>query len=375
MEKRYRFRIYPTRAQEEQIQRNFGCVRFVYNYFLAKRMEKYDAGEGIYGYYDACKDLTALKRTPGYEWLKEADAHSLQNALKNMNFAYLEFYRRVRERSGAPGFPKFKSKKESRRSYTSQAQVGKRVIYIDVERNRIMLPKLGLVECRGLREVEGRILSASVAQVASGKYFVSVCCTEYEPEPLPATGKQIGLHLGIRSLAVGSNGETFDNERYRERAQKRLARLHRRLSRKPSGSANREKARLALANAYERITNQRSDKLHKLSAQLVRDYDVICVRADEISKMVKRAPFGYYLTDAAWGEFIRQLAYKSEWNGRKLVKVQPGFPSAQLCSACGYKNAEQANRSEREWECSKCGARHNRAVNAAINTLNEGMKI
>ncbi|MDR2571617.1 MAG: transposase, partial [Oscillospiraceae bacterium] len=255
MEKRFSYRIYPNKEQEIQIQKNFGCVRFVFNHYLSKRIEKYEAGEGIYGYYESSKDLTQLKKQDEYAWLREADAHSLQNALKNVNFAYSEFYRRIREKDGAPGFPRFKKKKETRQSYTCQAKIGREVIYFDGNK-KIRLPKLGLVDCKVSRPIEGRIISASIIQVPSGKYFVSVCCTDIEPEQPVQTGKTIDLQ------------HVYSDERHLEKEQKKISRLHRRMSRKPKGSANYEKARVALAKAYEREKNKKTDKLQKLTTQL-----------------------------------------------------------------------------------------------------------
>ena len=372
MERRYNYRIYPSKAQEEQIQRNFGCVRFVYNYFLAKRIEKYEAGEGIYSFYDSCKDLTELKRSEEYKWLREADAHSLQKALKNMDNAYSAFFRRVRDKTGAPGFPRFKDKKTARQSYTSQAQAGKNVIYFTDK--EIRLPKLGLVKCSVSRQIPGRILSATVMQIPSGKYYVSVGFTGPDPEPLPQTGAVAGLHFGIRHLAVSSDGETHENHRFLEKSQKKISRLQKRMSRKPSGSANREKARIALAKSYERVINQRTDALQKLTKKVVQDYDLICIRNEPLGEMMKHRPFSYKLSDASWGEFARLLKYKCSWYGKKLVEIDPSYPSVQLCSSCGHKNAQLKKSSKPEWICPNCGTKQNRAINAAKNTLAEGLR-
>ena len=374
MEKRFNYRIYPNKEQEIQIQKNFGCVRFVYNHFLNRRIEKYKAGEGIYSYYDACKDLTQLKKQEEYSWLQEANAQSLQNALKNMNYAYSEFFRRVRKKNGAPGFPRFKSKRETRQSYAIQAQLGRNTIYFEGNR-KIRLPKLGLVDCRVSRPTEGRILSASILRVPSGKYFVSVCCTDVEHEPYPQTKAAIGLHFGVKTLAVTSEGKNIENNRFLEKTQKKISRLHRRMSRKPKGSANREKARIALAKAHERIKDQRTDTLQKLTTQLVQEYDTICVRDEELTKMIRERHFSYYLADASWGEFVRLLKYKCGWYGKMLVKVESKFPSVQLCSSCGNKNTELAKKQLQEWTCPKCEMKHGRAKNAAVNTLKEGLRI
>jgi putative transposase len=347
-------------------------VRFVFNHFLNKRIEKYKAGEGFYNFYEACKDLTELKKAEGYEWLQEADSHSLQNALKNMNCAYLEFYRRVREKKGAPGFPKFKKKRETRRSYTSQAQAGKEVIYLTDK--KIKLPKLGTVKCKISRQVEGRILSASICQTPGGKYYVSVCCTEYEPRQLEQTGAAVGLHFGIKPGAVTSEGEVIENRRFLEKAQKRISRLQRRVSRKPSGSANREKARIKLAKAYERVKNRRTDTLQKLTTNLLRNYDTICVRDGEFAQKFRNRLYAYYLSDASWGMFVRLLKYKCAWYGKTLITVDARYPSVRTCHSCGCKNTALTAKQPRKWVCPECGATHERAENAAKNTLDEGLR-
>ncbi|MDR1320513.1 MAG: transposase [Gracilibacteraceae bacterium] len=374
MEKRYNFRLYPTKTQEKQIRRNFGSVRFVYNYFLNKRIERFKADGSFYSYGEAAKDLTALKKTAGYEWLREADSHSLQNALKKMDRAYAAFFRRVRETRGAPGFPRFKRKRETRRSYTSQSQAGR--AYIELGERAIKLPKLGLVKCRVSRQAEGRIVNASVFQVPSGKYYVSVCCTDIEARELPRTGQAVGLHLGIKDLAIASDGRTFENGRFLEKAQKKISRLQRRLSRKSNDSASREKARIALAKAHERMKNQRTDALQKLTTQLTRDYDLICVRGEELRKMARRRPFARYLADAAWGELISKLRYKCGWYGKTLAVIDPSYPSTRICGACGHKSGEaSAGKRTGVWTCPECGATHQRARNAAANTLEEGRRL
>jgi putative transposase len=375
VEKRYAFRLYPNRAQEIQIQKNFGCVRFIYNYFLARRIEKYEAGEGLYGLFETCADLPALKRTEGYEWLQEADSASLTYALCDLDNAYKAFFRNVKE-GGAPGFPKFKRKKSSRRSYRCKNRAGRQPGHrqsIEVEPNRVKLPKLGWVEARVSRAVEGRILSATVLQNPSGKYFVSLYCTDYTPPEWPQTGRAAGLHLGAGEMVVASDGQTFANPRHLSRERRRLIRLQRRLARKTSGSRNREKARRKLAVAFERVRNRKKDALHKLTTRLTREYDTICLRAEPVARRRRRRPFGKYLAEANLGELTRCLTYKCAWYGKTLVKVDEFFPAAQICAVCGHKSPE-GRKHRLEWTCPHCGARRNRAENAALNILNEGLR-
>jgi putative transposase len=373
VEKRYNFRIYPTEEQEAQIQKNFGCCRFVYNYYLIKRMDVYEKERRILGLNECGLDLTQLKKTEGYEWLMEADANALLAALKDLDLAFKAFFRRVKQ-GGAPGFPRFKRKRDQKKSYKSRKNTERS--NIELADNHIKLTKLGWTRCKGSRPLEGRILSATVSQTRSGKYFVSLCCTETEPHPLPKTGADVGLHLGIRDLAATSDGERIENPRFFERSEEKIARLRRRLSRKPKDSQNREKARIKMARAYERVANQRNDFLNKLSTRLVRDYDRIYVKELKTAEVMKDRRFAKWIADAGWGGLMERLAYKCSWYGKTLILVNEMFPSAQTCSACGFVNPEVKGKSGlREWDCPACGAHHDRGVNAARNVLKEGTRL
>lgn len=263
MEYSYKFRIYPSKTQAQKIQQTFGCCRFVWNYYLAMRKDIYGQDGKTMNYYACCKDMTQLKKT--LLWLKEADATALQSSLQNLDAAYQNFFRRVKQ-GQKPGYPKFKSKHNRKRSYKSKCTGTN----IKVFGKAVQLPKLGLVKCHVSKEVKGRILSATVSQNPSGKYFVSLCCTDIQIEPLPATGAMIGIDLGLKDLVITSNGEKFDNPRTYARNQKKLAKLQRQLSRKTKGSKRREKARLRVARLHEKIANQRTDVIHKMTTTLVK---------------------------------------------------------------------------------------------------------
>jgi putative transposase len=322
MEKRYNFRIYPNAAQETLIKKSFGCCRFVYNRYLAKRIEAYEKEHRLLGLNECSRDLTQLKRQEGYEWLAEADANALLVALKELDRAYRSFFRRVRK-GGAPGFPGFRSKR-GRNAYTSRKNINRQ--NIKIEENAIKLPKLGRVRCKTSRPVEGRILSATVLRTRSGKYFVSVCCTDAEPRFLPKTGKAVNLRLGLTDLVTTSEGEHIKNPRYLENAEKKIARLSRRLSRKAKDGKNREKARIKLARAHERISNQRNDFLHKLSTQLVREYDCICVRDARPAARMRDPRFAKLAADAGTGALLMRLRYKCDWYRKDFVLVEPLCP-------------------------------------------------
>lgn len=366
MEYSYKFRLYPNREQKILILRTFGCCRYVFNHYLAQRMEAYRNTGKSPTRFAQDKDLTFLKQQEETVWLKEVDKCALQNTLKHLDSAYQNFFRRVKN-GEKPGFPRFKSKKDSRQSYQTNSN-------IKVFDNAVQLPKLGAVKCRVSKLVEGRILSATVSRSASGKYYVSLCCTDVEMEKLPSTGSAIGLDMGIKAFAVSSDGVEYANHKYLRKSEKKLKRLQRQLSRKTKGSANRDKARMKVARLHEHVANQRKDMLHKLSTELIRQNDVLCIEDLAPKNMVRNHKLAKSIVDVSWGEFRRQLTYKAKWYGKQLIAVDRFYPSSQICSVCGEKWGGTKDLKVRKWQCQHCGTMLDRDANAAINILNEGLR-
>ena len=368
MERAYKLRIYPTPAQEALIQRTFGCTRFVFNYFLARRKTAYEEEQLTIGYGKCCNELTVLKEQ--LEWLREVDATALQSSLQDLDKAYCGFFRRVKK-GETPGYPRFKSKRFARKSFRSK-RVGENIVF---DGRRVKLPKLGWILAKGYTAVSGRILNATISQAPSGKYFVSLCCTGVEITAKPHTGAVVGLDMGIKSLTVTSDGQEHPNHKYLGKSLKKLVRLQRKLSRKPKESKRREKARVQVARLHETIANQRVDALHKLTAELIADYDIICVEKLKVRNMMRNRKLSRSIADVSWGELVRQLQYKAAWHGRQLAEISTFFPSSQLCSSCGHQNEAARNLAVREWLCPKCGDSHDRDVNAARNILREGLRL
>ena len=356
----YKFRLYPNREQTELLAKHFGCSRYVYNFFLNQRKEQYKLTGKTDNYYAQAKTLTTLKKQEETAWLKEVNAQTLQFAIRSLEAAYNNFFKKRAK------FPNFKSK-HSKNSFTVPQ-------FASVAGGRLFIRKFKEgIKCRVHREIKGKVGKVTITKTPSGKYFVSVFTKEEYVTPLEKTGKSIGVDMGLKDLLTTSEGETFNNNRYTRRYECKLAKAQQHLSRKKKGSRGFENQRLKVARLHEKISNSRTDYLHKCSISLVRRYDIICIEDLNVKGMVKNHRISKSITDASWGKFVSMLTYKAEWNEKKIVKIDRFYPSSQTCNVCGYLNKETKDLSVREWECPECHTRHDRDINAAINILHFGL--
>ena len=364
MLKAYKYRIYPNKAQATLIQKTFGCCRFVYNQTLAYRKNLYETEKKSMSKID-CNNHVNRVLKHDYEWLKEVDKFALTNAIYSMDNAYQRFFKLH------SGYPKFRSKHNNKRSYTTC--ITGTNIKVLFDENKIQLPKLKLIRARLSRPFFGQIKQATVSQTPTGKYFVSVL-VETEHEPLPSTDKIVGIDLGIKDLLITSNGEKYNNKRIIKLYEDKLAREQRQLARKVKGSNNYNKQRIKVARIHEKIHNARIDYLHKITHKLISENQVIVSEDLAVSNMVQNHNLAKAISDCGWYELTRQLTYKAEWNNRKYIKIGRFVASSQTCHVCGYINPETKDLSVRGWTCPQCGTHHDRDINAAINILNEGLK-
>ena len=368
--KGYKYCIYPNKKQEEQIQKTFGCKRFVYNQCLSYRREKYEKEKMSLYKLDLMNYKNKFLKNE-YAWLKEVDKCALDNAVSDMDYAYQKYFKEN------CGFPKYKSKKENYKSYRTNCMYKdgtKPTIEVSFENNKIKLPKLKWIKAKIHREFVGKIKSATISQVPSGKYFVSIL-VETEHIPMESTGCAIGFDLGIKDLLITSDGEKFDNIHTTKKYEDKLAKEQRKLSHKVKGSKNWDKQRIKVARIYEKIHNTRIDNLHKISHKLISENQVIVSEDLAVSNMAKNHNLAKAIFDCGWYELTRQISYKSEWNNRQYIKIGRFTKSSQPCHVCGYINPDTKDLSVREWTCPQCGTVHDRDVNAAINILNEGLRI
>ena len=362
IQKAYKFRLYPADEQKRELARHFGQVRFVYNYFLRQRIDYYLAHKGEekqgLNYHDTATMLTALKKQSEFEWLNESNSQVLQQALRHLDVAYTNFFK-------GGGFPQF-HKKGNRQSITIPQN-----FTVDEKAGTITVPKMKPIKCVFHRALSGALRHLTISMEPSGKYFVSVLCAIEIDIPVKTTGGEIGIDLGLKTFIVTSDGQTIDKPAHLRGSERKLKNLNRSLSRKTRGGKNRDKARIKLAKLYEKIHNQRTDFLHKTSRKLIDENQVIYAESLNVKGMLKNHGLAKSVSDAGWGEFVRQTQYKAQWSGTFFAQIDRFFPSSKRCNACGWIN-ESLTLKDREWTCHDCGQVVERDLNAAQNILQFG---
>ncbi|PFB82365.1 IS200/IS605 family element RNA-guided endonuclease TnpB [Bacillus thuringiensis] len=368
--KAYKFRNYPNKEQEILIVKTIGCSRFVFNYFLGMWNDTYkETGKGLT--YNACSaQLPQLKIE--LEWLKEVDSIAIQTALKNLADAYKRFFKKQNDK------PRFKSKKNNVQSYTTKHTNGN-IVIVD---NKIKLPKLGFIKFAKSREIDGRIMNATVRRNSSGKYFVSIL-TEVEIQPLEKADSAIGIDLGTTDFAILSDGHKIDNNKFTSKMEKKLKREQRKLSKRALIAKNKgihlldaknyQKQKRKVARLHERVINQRDDFLNKLSTEIIKNHDIICIEDLNTKGMLRNHKLAKSISDVSWSAFVSRLEYKATWYGKTIVKVSRWFPSSQICSDCGHHDGKKSLEI-RDWTCPICHANHDRDINASKNILAEGLR-
>lgn len=362
MLKAYKYRIYPNKQQELYFAKTFGCTRFIYNKMLADRIKSYEENKDLD--IKQVKYPTPAQYKKEFEWLKEVDSLALANAQMNLDKAYKNFFR-----DKSVGFPKFKSKKSNRFSYTTNNQNG--TIYING--NYIKIPKLkSKIKIVLHRKFKGLIKSATISKTPSNQYYISIL-VDTENIQMPKNDNKIGIDLGLKEFAITSDGEIFSNPKWLRKTEKKLKKAQRSLSRKTKGSNNRNKARLKVAKLHEKIANQRKDFLHKISNYITNENQVIVIEDLKVSNMMQNHNLAKAISEVSWSEFRTMLTYKCKWKGRELIIAPSNYASSQLCSNCGNKSSQTKVLSCRTYVCPVCGMVMDRDINASKNLLKLAM--
>ena len=357
----FKFRFQPNSSQRLQLAQTFGCSRFVFNWGLHLRITAYKESKKSISYNDTAKQLTQLKKQEETKWLKDVSSVPLQQSLRHLDTSFKNFFKQQNK------FPKFK-KKRSRQSATYQPNA------FSWSDGKLTLAKMKQpLKIRWSRYFEGEPRQVTVSKDASGRYFVSFLVEE-ELTQWEQNKEQVGIDLGVKDVVVTNKGFASGNPKHLAKYQAKLKRLQRRLKNKVKGSNRRRKAVQKVAKVHAKISDCRKDFLHKLSTQLVRENQTLCIETLKVKNLMANHRLAKAIADCGWGELIRQLKYKSDWHDRTLVQIDQWFPSSKLCNSCGYK-IDKLPLQIREWTCPCCNHHQSRDVGAAINILEEGLSL
>ena len=361
MNKSFKVRIYPNVEQKFLLEKTFGANRFIYNYFLNLKFKLYKFYKINLSYNNSSKALTELKKQK--TWLKQVDYISLQQTLRDLDSAYQNFFNKKSK------YPNFK-KKQDKNSYRTNSN-------IKINNRYITIPKVGMLRYRDNYRLEecniSKIYNITISKTPSGNYYASISA-KVNITAFEKTNRNCGIDLGLKDFLIFDTGRKINNPRILKSLEKKYRKLAKAVSRKQLKSNNRNKARIKLAKFHEKIVNIRKDFLHKLSTNILKEYDIICIE-DLCFKGFMKTDKAKSYRDVAQSEFIRMLIYKAEWYGKTISKIDRFYPSTQLCSECGFKNPALKDTSIREYNCPECGTHHDRDINAAINILREGLRI
>lgn len=367
MIKSYKYKLKPTIKQQTQLNQFFGCARFVYNWGLNQKVEQYKQNKQTIGYVELAHQLTLLKKQEDTKWLNDCANVCLQQSLRNLDSAFVRFFREKK------GFPKFKSKKKSKDSIKFNLSVK-----FDFENWYVTIPKIGKVKlCKNkiFNTVKCKIGTLTVSKDKCNDFWCSVIVDDLQPKPLKTKiveETSVGIDLGIKDYVILSDGTKYDNPKYLEKYSLKLKHLQKVFSRTKLGSKNHEKMRLKIAKLHRRITNMRNDFTNKLSSDLIKRFDTICLENLNIKKMLKNYNLSNSIQSAAWNKFVNQLQYKSELYGKNIIFIGRFEPSSKTCHKCGYIKSD-LTLNERKWICPNCGELLDRDINAAINIKDFGL--
>ena len=368
-------RLYPNNEQEQELNKVLGAYRFVYNYMLAKKQKAYEEDKLILSENDLSKWFHGvLRKDDQYAWLKEQNTKVMNQAIRQMDDAYQRFFKQH------SGFPKFKSKKDKQSALFPYEAISKNNTFETKSITLIKSLKNIKFRCSELyhsrlKKYKDSIRSATLSKTKSGNFFLSILIDIPESElvKFKNTNNQVGLDLGVKDFVITSDGVVFENKHFFKTDERKIAKLQRQLSRKVKGSNNRDKQRVRLAKAYERLTNKKENYIHSVVNEILKSYDVVFMEDLNVQGMLRNHNLAKAIQEVGFSRFKLILQDKALANGKQVVFIDRFYPSSKTCSCCGYKKKD-LKLSDRFWICPECGEHHDRDINAARNILLEGQR-